>query len=370
MTADLDELLRDTLAAEVTDVTAGDELWDRIRASAAARPGRTARRPAGRSRWYLLSAAAAAVLAAGAVAVWTNHDTHRATEIDPAHPATTATTAPATAPTTATPAIATPTTGTPTTVAPAVDPDKPSEAIAVLGDGRLVRLDLRTGQVESVLDQERYSPPEPGADGYALFRVDYAPHTEDVWYTDCCEPAVGNLYRGTLGSRVGTPRQSAGLGNAVAVRPQGDVVLVLGDDLRVMTPAGQVVATAARVDATQLSSGLWWSPDGTHVALGVFVGAPGPLHQEIRMLRWDGRTLAPDPTFRALTGDAIRWRADGRPMLLPDTFHRSHTTSDGRWTLAVDQASALHLIGPDGDDTVVCPGMAFSDADPLETGHD
>ena len=45
MTADLDDRLRDALDAEVTDVTTTDELWDRIRASAAARPGRAPHRP-------------------------------------------------------------------------------------------------------------------------------------------------------------------------------------------------------------------------------------------------------------------------------------------------------------------------------------
>lgn len=361
MTYDLDQELRAAFDAEVAGVTAGDELWERILATTEAVPeGRSAHRhghgPLGRrSRWYLVAAAAAAIVVAAAVAITaTRREPGVTTNPGPPPPTTATTTTP------------------PTTASGGAASAAPTAALAVLRDGRMVRVDLTTGKI--VAEYGRlYSPDDPpageGGGANAIGAIDVAADGSTLMYTTVGEPAKGNAYRTTLAdfTRLG---EAASWGNTttLAISPDGRFVAHAYDDLVVSAPDGGEIATLDLPAGSDYPDALWWSPDGTRIAYrttsyhtnGTVAG------HTIRVARWDGADLTPDTGSPPRPGAAIRWAPDGGVEVLPGDPLLSRTSSDGQWTLVVAADESLHLLGSDGEDTPLFAGTRFQYAEPID----
>ncbi len=376
MSADLDRDITAALEAEVAGVRAGDDLWERIRTSAEAPEADPlrARRPNPRVRLLLAAAAAAVVLTTGALAVVAlsarDHDSLITGDDARTGTPTTQTTAP-TAETTAEPAPATvpPVTPTSGTTIPQAPAGAPAQALGVLRDGRLVRLDLATqtilGEIDRLGSMDDASQQAEGSPQY-ISSVDVAPDGNTVWVNACCEPAAGLVHQSSLATWTPLSAQQ-GLtidGRVAAASPDGRFVATNPYDLVVYDTADRHEVFRLPHDAMPWVTGFSWSPDGTRLAVRRSPDASTQPTYSIAMLRWDGSSLTVDSSYGEKSGSAVYWDDRGDPVVLGgQDIQRFHSTADGRWTVYVDGLEGLHLLDQGGVDTILFPDLRFVDAD-------
>jgi hypothetical protein len=380
MSADLDRDITAALEAEVAGIRAGDDLWDRIRASAeapAATPAR-ARRPNPRLRLLMAAAAGLAVaLATGAVAVLAlnagdDPSLMTGNDSETGAPAT-ETTAPPSTDTTVPPATAPATSAPETRFVPPPLPGgprgAPAQAVAALEDGRLVRLDLATQTIVGEIDRlgEFAAGPVLPADGSGNYvgSVDVAPDGDTVWVATIGQPLLGAVKRASLANWAPLSTQGPVTdGRVAAVSPDGRFVVTDPHDIVVYDAADGHEVYRLPFEQMPWVSGLSWSPDGTRLAVRHSAEASADPTFTIAMLRWDGSTLSVDPSFADTYGSGVYWDRSGDPVVLDRGDVRTFsTTADGRWTTFIAGGGGLHLVDRDGNDTLLFPDLRFIAAD-------
>jgi hypothetical protein len=346
----LDDLLRTSLQAEAGSAEPAPDAWDRIAARA-----RESRHRRGRRGPVVTLAAAVAVVAA---TVWV------AVSLRPERDDRVIVTPPAT-------------TGRPTTAPPpTVPPAPPRRLAAATTDGRVVLLDASTGaEVRQVAVHDFRDPGGERTTPVALSGVSLAPDGT-VFYSSCCEPVSGSLYR--EGQRVND-------GHRPAVSPDGRTVAVAEAVLgvKLVDGGGRTVRVIERVAdrPPSVATSVAWSPDGSRLAVemdGVVVLVPATAATLA-----EGRTLVPpagrswvSPVFRhdgsllvietigSGPGVVRPVAPDGTsgPPIPVDRPARLAADASGGWVL-VTTSGGWVVIGPDGSVATgpVRPGLVAAD---------
>lgn len=302
------------------------ELEDHLRALQRLEPRPPAdmaalRRRAGRRRTRRMAAGAIAslVLVAGVVFAWpAGDDTTRVEIVD--DPPATGPPSPPVEPTTTDPTTTTTSPGDPSGFGdielPPPRTQPPAQFVAVTDDGRLVVVESATGreirQLAAAGDPTA-EPPGEGPGPNVIDRVALSPDGATVWYSECCEPAGGSLFRvpvdgSALPTQVGLgwdPAQPADSRWVAAVDPPGVLV--------VDTEGGPNRVWRNDANAGEHQE-VAWALDGAHLA--VRTGMPG-----------EGDLLVVDPNHLATDAAAPLLTFEG-PLRLP-TFSR-----DGRILVA------------------------------------
>jgi hypothetical protein len=135
---------------------------------------------------------------------------------------------------------------------PRSTPTPPTEFVAVTTDGRLVVVNTATGREVRQLAAEgnpTEPPPDEGPGPNVIDDVALSPDGRTVWYSTCCEPAGGNLYRVPLDGS--SPPQRIASGYSPTVSLDGRYVAIttifgativdhVGDNSRIWSdPASQ-----------------------------------------------------------------------------------------------------------------------------------
>ena len=189
--------------------------------------------------------------------------------------------------------------------------DRPALMALVREDGMLVTIDLATGA-----ETELYTAGDPREEieggAYSIDSVELSPDGAWIYFSTCCEPAVGTTFR--IPTAGGEPEQ-VGFGAYPRVSPDGRVVATAGSEslfvFDASAPGSEPIATLA---VPCCSSRLAWSPDGTRLALVNGTGAPGEL-REVLAFTWDGATLTPADLGKPENpGSFISWMPDGTPV--------------------------------------------------------
>lgn len=171
---------------------------------------------------------------------------------------------------------------------------RPPWLVAVTTDHRLVVVDADSGETVRVLaegddpDDFGGDGQEPVAAGAFLDSVAVDQLGGVVYYSVCCEPAPGNLYRVPLAG--GEPRR-VGVGYDPAVSPDGASVAVVEMQwLSVTTPDGETATRfAPAADMPMEVARPSWSPDGRTLAFEAMVDNRG--EPEIRLLAAGARSM-------------------------------------------------------------------------------
>src|SRR3546814_56843 len=171
---------------------------------------------------------------------------------------------------------------------------------------------------------------------YSIDAVELSPDGEWIYFSTCCEPAVGTTYRVPIGG--GEPER-VGDGAYPRVSPDGRY-LALG--------AGYVVSVVdldrpgtlpASYEVPSSGAGLVaWSPDGTQLAF-LDVGVAGS--PQVRLLGWDGTSLTEVPMGKPDNpGSFVSWNPDGMLNIIsgePVDGERSHSQDiSNEWLHRVD----------------------------------
>lgn len=248
------------------------------------------------------------------------------------------------------------------------DGTRPTLVALVREDGWLVTVDLTTGE-----QRELYTAGDPRetfeeGGSSSIDSVDLASDGQWIYFSTCCEPAPGIVYR--IPVEGGGPEQVC-YGAYPRVSPDGRFVAVgAGEHLSMLstevrdrglgTPLGQVELPAG-------ISSLAWSPDGTQLAAvtGRFEdqAAGGPGVGEVVIVAWDGTTLAAADmgkpstpgAFASFTPDGTRTISSGGPV--DDDRSRSDDVSR-QWILWVDQdGTVLEQAGHESGDRTPIEGL-------------
>jgi hypothetical protein len=262
------------------------------------------------------------------------------------------TVAPSTTTTVPAPATTTPNSTTPATAGkpPAghlsVSGSEPPMAVAVRDDGTLVRLRTDTGAVVAAIAKEG-DPTTTTTSAPAGNVITDAAMGPDgrVLYTDCCEPAVGNVFDVRTNSQQmpleGTAAGSASMpGMAPAVSPNGKYLAVFADtNIDVYSLAtGKRIRTIDASTAKGLVSRLAMSDDGA-VALQVPNGAASAQSVVIVL----------SPVARNMSDEWARagWEfgSAAHPAFMPDArVVYADQSEDGR--TGQKGPTRLHLLQP------------------------
>ncbi len=376
---DLDDRLR---AFQDLDVPRPSELTTLKR--------RTTRR---RTRRFASAAAAAILVAVGTATFWLDRDdTTRVDVID--GPTTTSMVTTSTTVTDETTSSVPDTVpfdpaGYGTMAPPAPTATPPDQFVAVTPDGRLVVVDTGTGnEIRQLAAAGAVDgpPPEEGPGLNYIDSVALSPDGATVWFSECCEPAGGSLYRVPTDGSAAPTRVADGYDPAVPADSRWVAAVSSYGALVVDADGGG----PGRIWWNDANSGehqeVAWSLDGTHIAVRVGVPDAGNL------LVVDPATFPPNdgdtqygntPPLLVVDGDwrLPTFRRDGRilaanrvagvwsPLLVdPATGETSPAGFDyrlgvpidqdvdptGEWTLLLETSDAASAtgtarwIGPDG----------------------
>jgi hypothetical protein len=186
----------------------------------------------------------------------------------------------------------------------------PTLVALVREDGWLVTIDLASGQeneLHFVGDPNESSGVEEGGPSY-IDAVDLSPDGRWVYFSTCCEPAVGTTYRIPIAG--GEPEQVA-MGAHPRVSPDGRYVATGGSEAVIITPTPGVGGDPVTVEVGCCARSLAWSPDGTQLAVVTGTGADGDVPQ-VQLFGWDGTALTPRDTGKPDNpGSFVSWTADG-----------------------------------------------------------
>jgi hypothetical protein len=219
-------------------------------------------------------------------------------------------------------------------------PAEPPQLYAVVtDDGRLVLLD-HAGHVQRELAFHG-DPRERDELGMASYidAVDVSPDGEWVYYSTCCEPAVGTAYRVPA---AGGDAEQIAQGHAPAVSPDGRWLALAGADgmLFVVDLRGDRDPMTGEVGGCCAASAAW-SPDSARLAVVVDDGAPATEPQVVE-LELDGTTLVAD---HPRPGSFAHYLPDGSLLVLdpanPTGLAALSTDASGWWILELTTTGVL-----------------------------
>jgi hypothetical protein len=222
--------------------------------------------------------------------------------------------------------------------------ERPPVVALVREDGWLVGVDLATGEQRELYfggDPNATSDVEEGGPSF-IDGVDLSPDGEWIYFSTCCEPAVGQTFRIPLEG--GEPEQIA-MGAHPRVSPDGRFVATGGSDTVIVTPIDGSTAQPATIEVTCCPRSLAWSPDGTQLAVVVGTGAEGEVPQ-VRLFGWDGTSLTPrDMGKPDNPGWFVSWTPEDMPTIssgdpIADDRSLSQDATYG-WLLWVDEAGVV-----------------------------
>jgi hypothetical protein len=253
----------------------------------------------------------------------------------------------------------------PETADPAPPTARPSLVALARGDGWLVTVDLRTGE-----QRELHFVGDPtGGEGDGpsfIDSVDLSPDGAWVYFSVCCElftqssDRTGTTYRIRVG---GGEVEPVADGRHPRVSPDGRYVATTRATSVTVTPTpgvggdsvtfsmaadpdpGRPVDLNAQVEEPDR---LAWNPAGTQLALTLEVtpGDASPTVRQVRLLTWDGASLAPaDMGKPDNPGAFVSWTSDGTLTIssggpVEDDRGLSQDVSYG-WLLWVDEAGVV-----------------------------
>lgn len=195
----------------------------------------------------------------------------------------------------------------------------PEQLVAVLEDGRLAVVDTATGSVVQVLDERgdlREADPETGM-SYGIWDVAASPDGGEAFFTTCCEPAAGALFR--------IPTDGSGGGSPV----------INADHPQFTTSAHWVVASSMFLqihDIRDETTLTWQPPDGI---AGLGPSALAPDGRRVVTSPWSGGDDAPRPPLLLATLTGVE---EADPTSAGGTAHdlvvgETQELGDGTWAL-------------------------------------
>lgn len=218
----------------------------------------------------------------------------------------------------------------------AVPSDAPTTAVAVTEDGTLVRIDIATGEIDTLAE----SPAGPEEEsGHHADRIDTADIGLDkmVLFSTCCEPVPGQTYRlAADGSRT-----LLSLGYNPAFSPDGtEFSLVQPTGVTLHDLDGTITHTIDAGDHHGNVMAVAWSPGGDRLAVEV---AMGTVERRVLLLPASADSLDEATELRPPDG---RWwtqavfRADGSLLVAEHPL--------GQFEMDAGEDSALRIVTPDG----------------------
>jgi len=262
--------------------------------------------------------------------------------------------------------IATSSTACPTDTvdSPDTDAERPTTVALVREDGVLVVADLETGE-----QRELYShgdPRDTSREGgpYFIDWVELSPDGESVYFSTCCEPAVGTTYR--IPTAGGEPTL-VGQGAYPEVSPDGRYVATSGCQSLYVIDVDSGESTGLDLGESCVGQTAW-SPDGHQLAAVSGQGTDVP--PEVLLFSWDGTSLSPADTGKPDNpGSFVSWTPDGVLVMgSGEPVEDDRTLSQDlsyQWLLWVDEGGVVReqaFIGS-GDRTPIngLPGALVAD---------
>lgn len=326
------------------------DLEPRPPADLAALRSRTARR---RSRRVAAGAAVAAVVVLGAIGLWPGGDDNAQLEVvdDPTTTDPT-TTAPTSTTTTSRPV------GYGDIQPPPPTSEPPERFVAVTVDGRLVVVDTATGRETAQLasaGDPTAPPPQEGPGPNVIDDVALSPDGSTVWYSTCCEPAGGSLFRVPTDGSAEPTRVADGYDPALPGTGRWVAAVSIYGALVVDADGGP-----NRIWSHDEFSGMYqetaWSLDGERLVVRTGTPDAGELlviDPATFPAAEEGASRDGEPPLTRLDGD---WRA---PVFVRDGQILAARRSDGNWSPA--------LVDPDSGDVTAAP---FDYELPVPLEHD
>jgi hypothetical protein len=242
------------------------------------------------------------------------------------------------------------------TVPPDVVAERPNVIALVRDDGMLMVVDLASGESRELY---HHGDPDDTSREGGPYYIDFAELSADgrwVYFSTCCEPAVGNTYRIAMSG--GEPEIVA-QGAYPRVSPDGRSLATSGCQFLYVTPVDG--DGSAHLEVDECIAHLAWSPDGRQLAATTASGGTGP--RQVLLFDWDGSRLTraeqgkPDNpgSFVSWTPDGILNTVAGGPV---DDDRALSQDASYQWILWVDEAGVVRQqAGHEASDRTPIDGL-------------
>jgi hypothetical protein len=222
--------------------------------------------------------------------------------------------------------------------------DRPALVALVRDDGWLVTVDMGTGRETELhsFGDPRVQDVEGGP--YSIDAVELSPDGQWVYFSTCCEPAVGTTFRMPVTG--GEPEQVA-FGAYPRLSPDGRYLATAGAESLWVASVDQLGddTVPLAVEVACCTSRLAWSPDGTQLAMVNAAGARDD-DQQVLLYDWNGSELTPADVGKPDNpGSFVSWTPDGMLNIAfggPVDDDRSLSQDASyRWLLWVDESGVI-----------------------------